>query len=207
MLDEFPHDPPDLQPGAVDAGADSTNTPTARRPIRFWIARSRPPKILTESQRNFMTALFFSGQRAAHDLSLSRGIASCTKRTRTVFDRRTCAILQVLSQLVWFDEDLLRARSASCRSWSQKGRDYSLEDQAVMARKQREALAQVLPVYREFAARGQIEISTTPFYHPILPLICDSDIARGLASRRSAAHAVPLSRGRARAVAAARGPI
>src|SRR6202035_145739 len=26
--------------------------------------------------------------------------------------------------------------------------------------------------------RGQIELSTTPFYHPILPLICDSDIAR-----------------------------
>ena len=45
-----------------------------------------------------------------------------------------------------------------------------------MARKQREALARVLPVYREFGARGQIEISTTPFYHPILPLICDSDI-------------------------------
>ena len=46
-----------------------------------------------------------------------------------------------------------------------------------MARKQREISARVLPVYREFAARGQIEISTTPFYHPILPLICDSDIA------------------------------
>ena len=32
-------------------------------------------------------------------------------------------------------------------------------------------------MYREFAARGQIEISTTPFYHPILPLVCDSNIA------------------------------
>ena len=46
-----------------------------------------------------------------------------------------------------------------------------------MARKEREILAAVIPVYKEFAARGQIEISTTPFYHPILPLICDSDIA------------------------------
>jgi hypothetical protein len=36
----------------------------------------------------------------------------------------------------------------------------------------------VLPAYREAAQRGQIEISTTPFYHPILPLLCDSDIAR-----------------------------
>ena len=44
-----------------------------------------------------------------------------------------------------------------------------------------------MPVYREFAARGQIEITTTPFYHPILPLICDSDIAAVVASGRNAA--------------------
>jgi len=35
----------------------------------------------------------------------------------------------------------------------------------------------VIPQYRKLAASGQIEISTTPFYHPILPLLCDSDIA------------------------------
>jgi alpha-amylase/alpha-mannosidase (GH57 family) len=36
----------------------------------------------------------------------------------------------------------------------------------------------VLPLYRDAAQRGQIELSTTPFYHPIMPLLCDSDIAR-----------------------------
>jgi alpha-amylase/alpha-mannosidase (GH57 family) len=36
----------------------------------------------------------------------------------------------------------------------------------------------VLPEYRLASERGQIEISTTPFYHPILPLVCDTDIAR-----------------------------
>ena len=60
---------------------------------------------------------------------------------------------------------------------TRKGRQFSLDDQAVMARKQKEALARVLPVYRDFATRGHIEISTTPYYHPILPLLCDSDIA------------------------------
>ena len=38
--------------------------------------------------------------------------------------------------------------------------------------------AAVLPEYRHAAERGQIEISTTPYYHPILPLLCDTDIAR-----------------------------
>ncbi len=36
----------------------------------------------------------------------------------------------------------------------------------------------MLPEYRKAAATGQIEISATPFYHPILPLLCDTDIAR-----------------------------
>ena len=35
----------------------------------------------------------------------------------------------------------------------------------------------MIPVYREMAATGQIEVSTTPYYHPILPLLCDSNIA------------------------------
>jgi hypothetical protein len=43
-----------------------------------------------------------------------------------------------------------------------------------------------MPEYRKMAASGQVEISTTPYYHPILPLLCDSDIA-------SVSHAgVPL---------------
>jgi HSP20 family protein len=32
--------------------------------------------------------------------------------------------------------------------------------------------------YRKASEDGQIEISTSPFYHPILPLLCDSGIAR-----------------------------
>ena len=45
----------------------------------------------------------------------------------------------MLSQLVWFDEDF-RAHDPELQELVKKGRDYSLEDQAVMARKQREAL-------------------------------------------------------------------
>src|SRR5437868_2039693 len=47
----------------------------------------------------------------------------------------------------------------------------------VMA-KQREILAAVLPAYRKSALSGAIEISTSPFYHPILPLLCDTDVGR-----------------------------
>ena len=34
---------------------------------------------------------------------------------------------------------------------------------------------EIVPLYRALAERGQIELTTTPFYHPILPLVIDSE--------------------------------
>jgi alpha-amylase/alpha-mannosidase (GH57 family) len=44
-------------------------------------------------------------------------------------------------------------------------------------------LANIIPIHRELiyefeSAAGQIEVITTPFYHPILPLVFDSELAR-----------------------------
>jgi alpha-amylase/alpha-mannosidase (GH57 family) len=85
--------------------------------------------------------------------------------------------LQFLSQLAWMDEEYL-AKDPVVRQLSEKGADYTEEDKVQLLEKQHELLAAVLPEYRKAAQRGQIEISTTPYYHPILPLLCDTDIAR-----------------------------
>ncbi len=87
------------------------------------------------------------------------------------------AHLQLLAQLAWMEEfwfqkDELISRLAN------KGKDYTESDKSALKEKQQELLRLILPTYRDAASRGQIEISTTPFYHPILPLICDSDVAR-----------------------------
>src|SRR5581483_6921080 len=99
-----------------------------------------------------------------------------SQRARRLFSTQDIRDLQVLSQLAWFDEEF-QTNDPEVKQLIDKERDYSLEDQAMMARKQREIIGLVVPVYKEFASRGQIEISTTPFYHPILPLLCDSNIA------------------------------
>ncbi len=93
------------------------------------------------------------------------------------FAARDWRDLQVLSQLAWMDEEWL-ARDPIVSELANKGRDFSEKDKEKLKAKQLEFIGLVLPAYREAAARGQIELSTTPFYHPILPLICDSDIAR-----------------------------
>lgn len=98
------------------------------------------------------------------------------ERARHIFTAQAFRDLQVLSQIAWFDEEYLTG-DPDVVELVRKGRNYTRDDQALVERKEREILGRVLPEYARLAARGQIEISTTPFYHPILPLVCDSDIA------------------------------
>lgn len=93
------------------------------------------------------------------------------------FTPRDWRDLQLLSQLAWMEEEWF-ARDVEINRLSGKGKNFSETDKLALKVKQLEFLKLVLPIYREAAARGQIELSTTPFYHPILPLVCDSDIAR-----------------------------
>jgi alpha-amylase/alpha-mannosidase (GH57 family) len=103
----------------------------------------------------------------------SGGMEACVAH----FSARDWRDLQLLSQLAWMDEEYLE-RDPVVAELSRKGKSFTEEDKSALRAKQLELLAAVLPEYRLAAERKQIEISTTPYYHPILPLICDTDIAR-----------------------------
>src|SRR5258708_174962 len=92
----------------------------------------------------------------------------------SMFSNGDITDLQVLSQIAWFDEFFLD--DPDIRELVRKGRSYSLDDQNLIISRQRACLAKVLPAYATAAQRGSIEISTSPYYHPILPLVCDTDI-------------------------------
>lgn len=93
------------------------------------------------------------------------------------FTPRDWRDLQLLSQLAWMEETWFQKDSVVSRL-ANKGKEFTENDKSALKAKQLELLGLVLPEYRAVAQTGQIELSTTPFYHPILPLICDSDIAR-----------------------------
>ena len=174
LLDEFPdvRQTFNLVPSMVAQIAEYA-AGTASDP--FFECATIPAESLTEAQRTFVLRYFF---QANVDKIIRRfpRYLELYERRRDPMSVQDLRDLQVLSQMAWFDEDV-RAKDEELQDLIRRGRNYSLRDQDLMTRKQREALSAVLPVYRDFAARGQIEISTTPFYHPILPLLCDSDIA------------------------------
>jgi alpha-amylase/alpha-mannosidase (GH57 family) len=95
------------------------------------------------------------------------------EKAEKYFQPRDFSDLQVLSQIAWFDEFFLEDKDVA--ALIKKERNYSLEDQSFVIARERELLGKVLPAYAEAAKKGSIEISATPFYHPILPLICDTN--------------------------------
>src|SRR4051812_35297851 len=151
----------------------------------FLRAALKPAEHLAEAEQAFILQYFFQANLARMIYRYPRygelyntwqSTGNNVARARQAFGAQGFRDLQVLSQLAWFDEEFL-AKDPDIRALVQKGRDYSIDEQQMLGRKQTEVMGKVLPVYTEFAAKGQIEISTTPFYHPILPLLCDSNIA------------------------------
>lgn len=85
--------------------------------------------------------------------------------------------LQVWFNLVWIDPQL-QERDAFLRSLLEKGRDFTEEDKEKLQHKHMEIMKGIIPVHKELKDSSQIEIMTTPFYHPIMPLIMENRTAR-----------------------------
>ena len=144
----------------------------------------KPAENLTEGEQDFLLRHSFHAYppRMIYryprygDLYEAWEAQKSLERARRLFGTQEFRDLQVLSQLAWFEEEF-QAHDPEVRALVAKGRHYNLSDQRIMGEKQREIIGEVLPIYKRMAASGQIEVSTTPYYHPILPLLCDSNIA------------------------------
>ena len=89
--------------------------------------------------------------------------------------RRPTATRPLDGSLAWIDP-LYLERDARVRALVAQGRNFSEDDKALLRTVELELLNKVIPEYRDAVARGQIELSASPFYHPILPLLCDTDV-------------------------------
>ena len=79
--------------------------------------------------------------------------------------------------LAWFDP-LWRDRIKGLKELIAQGSNFTVEQRQSLIEMQRELMRQILPVYKARQEKGQIEVTTTPYYHPILPLLIDSNAAK-----------------------------
>src|SRR5713101_4207451 len=182
LLDEFPqvHQTFNLGPSLIAQIQDYVSG-EAQDP--FLQVASKPAKDLTQDERRFALQYLFQANpvnvigrypRYRELWEKFHGAASSPERADKYFNAQDLTDLQVLSQIGWFDEYFLAEKEVA--ELIRKGRNYTLEDQRFVIARERELLGRVLPVHAEAAKKGLIEISTSPFYHPILPLVCDTQM-------------------------------
>lgn len=87
------------------------------------------------------------------------------------------ADLIVWYHLAWTGESVRRAHPLVLRLMEQGGH-FTLEERQALFRLYGEILSGIIPRYRALAERGQIELSSTPHSHPIMPLLIDFQAAR-----------------------------
>jgi len=98
------------------------------------------------------------------------------QRTAKYFSSQDFLDLQVWFNLAWFDP-MFRDGDRLLMELVQKERGYTESEKQLLLEKQRDILSKIVPKYRSMREAGRIEISTTPYFHPILPLLWDSDRA------------------------------
>ncbi len=93
--------------------------------------------------------------------------------------------LQVYFNLCWFDPDfrngevtLPMGEKVSVKKIVQKERNFTEQDKKEILDIQMKILKAIIFVHRDLQNKGQIEVITTPYFHPILPLIYDTESAR-----------------------------
>ena len=95
----------------------------------------------------------------------------------SLFSSQEYLDLQVWFNLSWFGHRASE-RKEGIADLLKKGRGFSEEDKRYCMEIQREVIGEVISTYSHLQATGQIELTTSPFYHPILPLLWDSEFAR-----------------------------
>jgi len=182
LLDEFPnvHQTFNLVPSLITQIQDYV-TGAARDP--FLEVAAKPANDLTPDERRFALQYLFQANPTHligrypryQDLwNHFQSSGATPEAAEKYFSPQDFTDLQVLSQIAWFDEFFLDDTEVA--GLIKKARGYSLEDQRFVMEHQRKLLAQVLPAHASAAQRGLIEISTSAFYHPILPLVCDTNM-------------------------------
>jgi alpha-amylase/alpha-mannosidase (GH57 family) len=114
-----------------------------------------------------------------NDLLLKRGFQVHETRLDEVsrnFTNQDFTDLQTWFNLAWIGP-AAREENEDIGKLLRKGRFFTQEERDLVLDYHYDVIRKVLPAYRELADQGLAELNLSPFYHPILPLLCDSDIA------------------------------
>ncbi len=151
---------------------------------RFLELSLKPADDLTDADIAFVIENFFHAQRQrmievhpryAELLAIRGGTLPTAADARAAaarFSRDDLRDLQVWHKLAWPSDRRYLEDDGRVRAIIDNDRDFTEEDKRLLRTVELELLNRVIPEYRAAAARGQVELSTSPFYHRDSAVCC-----------------------------------
>ena len=136
----------------------------------------KPVEELTDEDKNFIINNFFDANyqymimpfkeydRLIHKYQFTKDINE--------FTLQEYSDLMALFNLAWIDSSHQKYYP-ELKALYKKGSGYTLEDRRQIIEIQRDIIRKIIPTFRKYLEEGRIEISTSPHYHPILPILVD----------------------------------
>jgi alpha-amylase/alpha-mannosidase (GH57 family) len=151
---------------------------------KYWVLAEKSASQLSAEEKDFIMRRFFDanwdhiikihpGYKALLD---KRGGTSDVEIAEAInkFTEQDFRDLQIWFNLAWFDPDELEKEPLL--SLVEKDHGFSESDKTILFDQVRSLLGKIVQIHKDLQDQGQIEVITTPYAHPILPLIFDTNL-------------------------------
>jgi alpha-amylase/alpha-mannosidase (GH57 family) len=152
---------------------------------RALLLTRKPTGRLTSAERRELIETFFDAHWHHQIYPHPRYRKLLDQRVRGGrFSVQDLTDLKMWFTLAWFAHEfrsgvvtLPDGSTASVRRFVEKGEGFTQDDIEAMLAEQEKVLRNIVLLHRQLQDQGQIEVSMTPYFHPILPLLMDTDRA------------------------------
>lgn len=137
-----------------------------------------PQDELTNEDKIFILNNFFDANYQTMILAnpeyhrLYQIVQSSGTEDTSIFSNQEYADLMALFNLAWIDPSF-KTSNSELKKLVKKEKNYTLEDRIAIIQIQRDIIKKIIPTIRKLIEKNKIEITTSPYYHPILPILLD----------------------------------
>ena len=142
----------------------------------YWIHTEVKGSELSELQKKFLRDRFFDINSRTINTYPRYVELRNLRQNSDQWTSQDYIDLQVLFNLGWTDPKYLSTEPLN--KIVEKGSNFSEEDKKIILNIHKEIIDQVIPEHLDAYNKNYIELTTTPFAHPILPLIHNSDLGK-----------------------------
>jgi len=145
---------------------------------KFLELSYKQAKLLTEQEKDFILNNFFSINPDKVIFFSPRYFELYSKKKAgKEFSEQDYLDLQVWFNLAWIDPSF-RESFPELKRVVRKARFFNEEDKHAVLDKHLVILEEIIPAYKKAVHSQQVEVTVTPYYHPILPLLYNTNTTK-----------------------------